>query len=313
MRLFHSLDETAGRFGPSALTVGNFDGVHAGHRRIMRRVAEIARERGWKPSVLTFDPHPASVVAPDRAPALMTTPAERARLMAQEGIAQVLILPFTRELSLLTAEEFARNILHQALGARAVLVGHNFHFGYEQAGDVDALARFGERYEFSTEVIPAVTVRGRTASSSEIRRLIRQGRVSLAGRLLERPFTLEGEVVHGYGIGSKQTVPTLNLKPTAGLLPANGVYVTRTQADDGRSWPSITNVGFRPTFGGEVVTVETFLLSSLEGGSPPRIRVGFLRRLREERKFTDPALLKQQILRDVEQARAYFRRLEAAV
>jgi riboflavin kinase/FMN adenylyltransferase len=297
-------------FGPSALTIGNFDGVHAGHREILQRVVELARERGWKPSVLTFDPHPARIVAPERAPRLLTTPEERARLMRAEGIEQVLILPFTPELAAFTPERFVREIVVERLEARAVLVGDNFRFGHEHAGDTRLLAELGRQYGFLVEALPAIRMRGRVVSSSEVRRLIDAGNVALAGRLLERPYALTGEVVSGQGIGSKQTVPTLNLAPAAEVLPARGVYITRTgDLEAGRRWNSVTNIGTRPTFGGDSVTVETFLLDPLEGASPRAIRVEFLRRLREERRFADAASLKQQILRDVGRAQTYFRRV----
>jgi riboflavin kinase/FMN adenylyltransferase len=298
------------QFGPSALTIGNFDGVHAGHREILRRVVALARERGWKPSVLTFDPHPARIVAPERAPRLLTTPAERARLMREEGIEQVLILPFTRELAGFSPERFVREIVVERLEARAVLVGDNFRFGHEHAGDTRLLAELGRQFQFRVEAVPAIRMRGRVVSSSEVRRLIDAGNVALAGRLLARPYALEGEVVSGQGIGSKQTVPTLNLAPAAEVMPARGVYVTRTaDAASGRSWTSVTNIGTRPTFGGDSVTIETFLLDPLEGASPLAIRVEFLRRLREERRFEDAAALKLQILWDVARAQAFFRRV----
>ncbi|HOL69821.1 MAG TPA: bifunctional riboflavin kinase/FAD synthetase [Bryobacteraceae bacterium] len=309
IRVFWSLEEAAGRFGPCALTIGNFDGVHAGHRRILRRVVAVARERGWKPSALSFDPHPTRIVATERAPRLMTTPARRASLMGEEGIEQLLVLPFTPEFSRLTPEEFARQVLVEALDARAVLVGDNFRFGHEHAGDTRTLAELGRRLGFSTEVIPAIRMRGRIVSSSEVRRLVEAGNVSLACRLLETPFAIEGEVAPGRGIGSKQTVPTLNLVPGDGLVPATGVYVTRTRdLDSPRVWDSITNCGRRPTFGGGELTVETYLLDPLEGPAPRAIRVQFLRRLREERKFPSAEALKEQIMRDVARARKYFRR-----
>jgi riboflavin kinase/FMN adenylyltransferase len=311
IRIFRSLEEAKPVFGPSALTIGNFDGVHAGHRRILRRVSELASENGWNPSVLTFDPHPAKVVAPARAPRLMTTPEQRCRFMEQEGIRQVLILPFTEDLARMTPENFVRQILVDALGAKAVLVGENFRFGRGQVGDVQLLRKLGPEYGFITEVIPGVTLRRSLVSSSEIRRLVDSGDVSRAGRLLGRPFALEGDVVHGYGIGTRQTVPTLNLATPAEVLPAVGVYVTRTHeinGSDGRSWSSVTNVGYRPTFGGTELSIETFLLSTFEGATPVRIRVEFLRRLREEKKFDTPEKLKLQILSDVRRAQTYFRR-----
>lgn len=309
IRIFRSLGEVKSNFGPAALTIGNFDGVHAGHRRILRRTCEVAAANGWKPSVLTFDPHPTKIVAPSRSPRLMTTPEQRCRLMEQEGIRQVLVLPFTDAVAHMSPESFVREILADALGAKAVLVGENFRFGYKHAGDVRLLRELAEKLGLMTEVVPAVTLRRLFVSSSEIRKLIEAGDVSRACRLLERPFALEGDVIHGHGIGAAKTVPTLNLSTQAEVLPAAGVYVTRTHDLAGRSWRSVTNVGYRPTFGGRDLSIETFLLDGLEGETPQRITVEFLRRLRDESKFDSSELLKAQILRDVRRAQAYFRRI----
>jgi riboflavin kinase/FMN adenylyltransferase len=312
MTIFRSLEETPAGFGPCALTIGNFDGVHYGHRRILRRVRELADSRRWKASVLTFDPHPTRVVAPDRSPLLMTTPERRAELMRREGIEQVLILPFTSELAQLAPEDFVRQILIDRLGARAVLVGDNFRFGHRHAGTVELLTELGRRLGFETEVVPAVTCRGRIVSSSAVRELLLAGNVSLAARFLLRPYALEGDVVSGRGVGSKQTVPTLNLATAAELIPARGVYVTRTRSlDEAHEWTSVTNIGYRPTFGAsEQLSIETFLLDPLDE-TPRRIAVEFLRRIREERKFETPEALRSQILRDVRAAQSYFRRLRA--
>src|ERR1039458_1800734 len=267
MRVYRSLEEVPREFGPSALTIGNFDGVHYGHRQILRRVKAVAEEHGWRPSVLTFDPHPTRVVAPQRTPALLTSPGRRAELMAEEGIEQVLILPFTKELAQLSPEEFARQLPVAALGARAVLVGDNFRFGKDQAGNVAVLAELGRQLGFTTEVVPAVTCRGRVVSSSGIRHLIRAGHVASAARLLQHAYALEGEVAGGRGIGSKQTVPTLNLATRAEVIPADGVYITRTRdTANGREWNSVTNIGYRPTFGAShELTIETFLLDPPHG------------------------------------------------
>jgi riboflavin kinase / FMN adenylyltransferase len=309
-RVFHSLDEVPADFGPSALTIGNFDGVHGGHRRILQRVREIAGERSWKASVLTFDPHPATVVAPARAPRLMTVPEQRCALMRGEGIEQVLILPFTADVARLTAEEFVEQVLVQKLGARAVVVGENFRFGHKQAGNTRLLEALGDRLGFLTEVVTAVSCRGMRVSSSGLRQLLEAGEVARAERLLGRPYALEGTVVSGRGVGAKKTVPTLNLSTRSGVLPKRGVYVTRTtDLADSRSWESVTNIGYRPTFGdGDQLSIETFLLEPLEGETPRSIRVEFLWRLREERKFESPEALKTQILKDVARAQAYFRR-----
>jgi riboflavin kinase / FMN adenylyltransferase len=313
MQVYHSLAGLPRDFGPSALSIGNFDGVHFGHRRILRRVKEIASERGWKASVLTFDPHPTRVVAPGRTPPLLTSPERRAALMGEEGIAQVLILPFTPELAMLTPEEFVSQLLVTALGARAVLVGDNFRFGHRAAGNAAVLAELGRRFGFATETVPAVAWRGRVVSSTGIRESIRAGKVSLGARLLQHAYGIEGEVVSGRGVGSRQTVPTLNLATRAEVIQANGVYITRTRdLADGREWNSLTNIGYRPTFGAsDQLTIETFLLDALAGETPQRIRLEFLRRVREERKFDSPEALRQQILQDARTAQAYFRRTKA--
>jgi riboflavin kinase/FMN adenylyltransferase len=315
LTIYRSLAEVPADFGPSALTIGNFDGVHFGHRRILKRVVALAREHGWKPSVLTFDPHPTRVVAPARAPKLLTSPERRAELMCEEGIEQVLILPFTGELAALTPEEFVRQLVMERLGARAVLVGENFRFGHRQAGNVQVLMALGQRLGFETEVVPVAECRGRIASSSGIREAIQVGRVALAARLLQHAYGIEGDVIKGHGVGARQTVPTLNMATEAEVLPARGVYLTRTwERQTGRVWNSITNVGYRPTFGDtEQLSIETFLLDPLEGESPSRIRVEFLCRVRDERKFDTPEALKQQILKDVRVAQNYFRRARSWV
>lgn len=309
-RIYRSLTGIGPEARPSAVTIGNFDGVHEGHRAIFRRVVAAGRENGWKPSVLTFDPHPTRVVAPDRAPKLLSTSDERFALMGHEGIEQIFVIPFDRPFSQLGPEEFVGSVLVDMIGAKAVLVGENFRFGKRQAGDVKMLAELGRRYGFTTEIVPGVRMRGLMVSSSEVRRLILAGRVGIACRLLGRPYALEGRVTPGHGVGSKQTVPTLNLATEAEVLPASGVYITRTDELGGgaRKWPSITNVGFRPTFDGNELTIETYLLEPVGGDSPDRIRVQLLRRVREERKFDSPEALKTQILRDVARAQAYHRR-----
>lgn len=298
---------------PSAVTIGNFDGVHAGHRLLMHRAISVAREYGCEPAVLTFDPHPTRLIAPDRAPRLLTTIGQRRALIRDLGIDRILVLPFTPEVSRLSPDQFVRQVLVERLNARAVLVGENFRFGSRAAGNTTTLRILGQQHGYRTEVVSPVYLRGGMVSSSEIRRLVDLGNVGRAARLLERPHAVEGRIVSGFGIGSKQTVPTLNLETAAEVLPANGVYVTRTfDLESGRMWDSITNIGNRPTFNGDRLTIETFLLSAFSGEAPVAIRLEFLRRVRAERKFESPDLLKAQIFRDVARAQAYFRRLRAA-
>jgi riboflavin kinase/FMN adenylyltransferase len=305
--VFRQLDRIPPDFGPCALTIGNFDGVHVGHREIMRRTVELARVNGWKAAALTFDPHPLQVVAPERAPKLMTTAAQRCEILGDLGMDEVLVLPFDESVARISPDAFVREIVAGKLGARAVLVGKDFRFGHKHAGDTALLERMGAELGFAMVPIPAVTLRGERVSSSLIRRMVEAGQVSKACRYLARPFYLEGPVVAGKGIGRAQTVPTLNLVPGTELLPKTGVYVTHT-VGNGAAWNSITNVGFRPTFDGQGLTVETFLFGPLDG-SPERIRVKFLMRLRDERKFENADVLKAQILSDVKRAQTYFRRV----
>jgi riboflavin kinase/FMN adenylyltransferase len=313
MKVFRSSAEIGADFGPSVVAIGNFDGVHAGHRQIMRRMVALARERGYTPTILTFDPHPARVLAPDRAPKLLMTIDQRVRAMESEGIEAVFLLPFSLDFAKLTPEEFAESILAKALHARVILVGDDFRFGYKQSGNVDTLRTLGHTLGFELEAVAGIARRGQRISSSEIRKLVTAGAVSRGCRLLGTPgapFALEGKVVAGHGIGSKQTVPTLNLDPLNEVIPKTGVYVTRTRdLDSSQAWNSITNVGYRPTFNGDSLTIETFLLDPLDGSSPIRIEVSFLKYLRDEKKFESPAALKSQILNDVNVASRLHRRL----
>jgi riboflavin kinase/FMN adenylyltransferase len=304
------LIEAAG-FKPCALTIGNFDGVHLAHRRLLKTTLDVANGAGLKPAVLMFDPHPSCVVAPERAPRLLTSLEERCELIRGQGIEHVLIQPFTVELSRLTPEEFATQFLRDGLDARCVVVGENFRFGCKQAGDARTLQELGAKLGFEARLLETVRWRGRRVSSGEVRKLVAAGEVGIAGRLLERPYAISGDIVHGHGIGSKQTVPTLNLRSDAQVIPARGVYITRTSETGGaRQWNSITNIGYRPTFGGDdALSIETFLLDPLAGATPEKIRLEFLRRVRDERKFESPEALKAQILRDVGRAKAYFRRV----
>jgi len=300
----------ASDFAPSALTIGNFDGVHIGHRRLIAHIREAAQVIDARPSVLTFDPHPARIVAPDRAPRLLTTVDERCTLLESAGIEQIFVLPFTREIAQLSPEEFVRDIVAAALKTKMVIVGENFRFGHKQAGDTRVLAQLGKQYGFETCIADVIECRGRVASSSAVRSFVTEGDVDNAWRFLARPYSIAGEVVRGHGIGSKQTVPTLNLKTSSEILPRVGVYVTRTRdLRNNRRWNSVSNIGYRPTFAdaADELSIETFLLEPLTGESPEQIEIQFLHRVRDERKFENPEALKAQIFRDVNRAQAFFR------
>jgi riboflavin kinase/FMN adenylyltransferase len=308
--VFFSLDSARNRFGPCALTIGNFDGVHLGHRALIAAAKRYANNMRIATAVLAFHPHPTVFVAPTRVPQLICSLEERIRLLMAAGADRVLIMPFNSELARFTPQQFVSQVLVDGLRVKGIFVGDNFRFGYQQSGTPATLEQLGRHYDFISHFLRPVTFRGQVVSSSLIRRYLSEGRVSLAGRLLGRCFSLEGPVVSGQGIGSKQTVPTLNLKPANGQLVPRGVYVTETEEpSSGRRWQSITNAGVRPTFGGDELTIETFLLQPLEGNSPEHIRVYFRRFLRPEQTFPDADALKTQILKDVQRAKSYWQRI----
>jgi riboflavin kinase/FMN adenylyltransferase len=303
LRVCRRAGEAAAVFAPSALTIGNFDGVHLGHQELIRRL----RGAAGVPSVLTFDPHPTSVVAPARAPRLLSTIAERLAWMEELGVEQALVEPFDHAFASLDPGQFVERIVAGAARARLVVVGENFRFGARQAGDTAMLAELGRRHGFDVQVAPPVSYRGQMVSSTLVRARIESGAVARAARLLGRPYAIGGPIVTGHGVGSRQTVPTLNLATTAQVIPARGVYVTQVEIDG--AWrEAVTNIGFRPTFGGDAaLSIESFALDGV-AATPAAIRVRFLWRLRAERKFDDAAALRAQILKDVVRARAYFRR-----
>ena len=309
MRIIRDLHELEPLRRPSVVTVGNFDGVHLAHQRLLQSVVETGRQTGAVAAAVTFEPHPSRVLAPERAPKLLTPLERKVRLIEQQGIDLLVVLPFTRDFSRLSPLEFVRQVLAEKLRAAAVVVGPNFRFGHGQAGDVALLTELGREHGFRTEVLPVVEVRGERVSSSRIRELLSEGRASAAGRLLGRPFAVYGPVVRGIGVGRKQTVPTLNLAPYEEQLPKRGVYVTQTKV--GReTYESVTNVGHKPTFGEHRLTVESFLLNFSGEIKETAMEVEFLHRLRDEMKFPSPAALKTQIEQDARRSVKFFRLLK---
>ena len=294
----------------SVLAIGNFDGIHLGHQAILRATVERAHALSAVSTVLTFDPSPRKVLRPESAPLRLSTIAQRLGWFNALGIEAAVIMPFTLELSRLSPEEFVEQILVRDLQVRAVPVGENFHFGHKQAGNVKLLNELGARNGFEVVIIPPVECHGEVVSSTIIRREVAEGDVSHAGRLLGRPFALTGEVVTGTGTGRKFTFPTLNLAAEQELLPARGVYITRTVLEgETCSHRSVTNIGVRPTFNGSSLSVETHLLNFQPETTPKRIEVRFWERLREEKKFGGPEELRAQIAHDISAANQFFNRL----
>jgi len=300
-------------WGRSVVTIGVFDGVHRGHQRIVARAVESAAELGLPVVVVTFDPHPDEVVRPGTHPPLLCTARREWELLAGLGVDAVLVIPFTLEFSRLGPDEFVRAVLVDRLHAARVVVGDNFRFGHKQAGDVKFLRELGMRDGFDVIVHQPVVMDGEIVSSTLIRKYVSEGEVTRAARMLGRAFALTGEVVAGTGTGRKFTFPTLNLRAEQELLPAKGVYITRTVLEgEPSSHRSVTNVGMRPTFNGTGLTVETHLLDYSGNFSPKRIEVRFWKKLREEKKFAGPEELRAQIAKDIARANLFFARLRKA-
>jgi riboflavin kinase/FMN adenylyltransferase len=307
MQIFRKLDDVPADFGASLVSVGNFDGVHRAHAHVLGEIVTRARQSGLKAMAVTFEPHPARILRPESTFKLLTPTPEKLRLLEATGIDAVLLLPFGRDLSLLTPRQFAERILKKKLRAREVHEGYNFRFGHKAAGDIRLLAELGREMGFEVVTYPEMTLRGETVSSSHIRELLVQGRVSRARHLLARPFCVLGTPGRGRGYGSKYTVPTINLARYEELVPKDGVYITCTRVAQER-FESVTNVGNRPTFGADLFAIETHLLNfhPLEITPETEVEICFLDRMRDEIKFPSVDALRQQITLDVNEARRYF-------
>ena len=310
MTIFHHLDEIPRDFGPAFVSVGNFDGVHRAHRHVIDEIVRRAKAENAHSMVVTFEPHPARILRPDDAPKLLTPLPEKLRLLQATGVDAVLLLPFSRDLSLMTPHQFAHEILKKRLHARQLHEGYNFHFGRKAAGNVHTLREFGREMGFEVHEYPELRLRGESVSSSHIRKLLSQGRVSRARHLLARPFSILSTAGRGRGYGAKYTVPTINLSHYEELVPKDGVYITRTRIGS-ECFDSVTNVGNRPTFGADSFAIETHLLNfhPLALSAETEVEIHFLDRLRDEIRFPSVEALKDQIGRDVRKAQTYLRRL----
>src|SRR6202167_723698 len=310
MLVFHKLEDVPAGFGPSLVSVGNFDGVHRAHAHVLGEIVRRAREGGAKAVAVTFEPHPGRILRPDSGLKLLTPLPEKLRSLESTGVDAVLILPFGRDLSLMTPRQFAERILKKKLHAREVHEGFNFRFGHKAAGDMAMLAELGREMGFEVKVYPEMTLRGEPVSSSQIRKLLTAGRVSRARHLLARPFSILGTPGRGRGYGSKYTVPTINLARYEELVPKDGGYITWTRVGTER-FDSVTNVGNRPTFGADSFAIETHLLNfhPIELTPESEVEICFLDRLRDEIKFPSVEALREQIAKDVKKARRYFRLL----
>jgi riboflavin kinase / FMN adenylyltransferase len=311
MQIFHQLADVPADYGPSVATIGNFDGVHRGHQWVIAEVVARARAFGIRSIAITFDPHPARVLRPESSQPLITPLSKKLELLAATGIDDVLILPFTSELSRMTARTFASEVLQQTLHVRELHEGETFRFGYQAEAGIESLEALGRELGFSVKVYAPRSIRGHTISSSRVRQLISDGNVSHVRALLGRSFAIRGTPAPGRGYGTRYTVPTINLATYAELLPGNGVYITSLTIGTGPSsetFDAVTNVGNRPTFGADSFAVESHLLNfhplALNEQTP--LTLTFLQRLRAEMRWPSPEALREQIGRDVVKAKRYF-------
>jgi riboflavin kinase/FMN adenylyltransferase len=306
MRLFHGTDN-AKIMRPTVLTLGVFDGLHLGHQLIVSTVVERARTLGAVPTVITFDPHPRAVLHPESAPPLLQTFDQKIEAFGALGVEQTIVIRFTQDFAHIEAEDFLRDVVHERLHAFEVYLGRGFAFGRNRAGNIELLRKVSGQLGFRADEVPEVRLRHQRISSSRIRELLIEGRVNLARRMLGRPYGVEGRVVHGAERGRVLGFPTANLRPENRVIPRGGVYVTATLIEG--AWRrSITNIGTRPTFESAAAqpSVETYVMGWTGDLYGDVVRVRFLRRLRDERKFASIEELKQQIEHDRDRAAEYF-------
>jgi riboflavin kinase/FMN adenylyltransferase len=304
----HFPDDPSPRWPNPVLALGNFDGLHRGHAKIIDRVRRRAGERGGTPAAMTFDPHPPRVVRPDKAPPLLMTTEQRLEALGRAGMQSVAVVRFTREMSLWDPEMFVKTVLVDWIRVAEVWVGANFLFGHDRAGTFSVLRSLGSRYGFRAEKIDPVRYKDFVVSSTRVRRLIAEGRVDEAGALLGHHYFIDGTVVRGDARGREIGFPTANLQSANELIPPPGVYATMAGLN-GIEHPSVTNIGTRPTFGGGEVRVESHLLDGARDLYDARLRLSFVQRLRDERAFPDVDALRAQIDADARAARRLFGRI----
>ncbi len=307
MQVFRHLEDVPADFGPTIVSIGNFDGIHRAHQAVLHELVMRARYAGARALAVTFDPHPTRILRPDKELKLITPLPVKLKLFEQTGVDGVLVLPFTRDLSMMSPHDFVQQILIETLHVREIHEGYNFHFGHKAAGNVDVLREFGKELGFEVFVYPEMKLRRENVSSSQIRRLLREGDVSKARHLLGRPFSIHSNPGRGRGYGHKYTVPTINLVPYEELVPRDGVYITRSLIGD-VCFDSVTNVGKRPTFGPDSFAIESHMLNfhPIEVTADTPYELIFFEWVRPEIKFPSTDALRDQIAKDVHKARRLF-------
>ena len=305
MRIFRSIDIRE-KFKNPVLTIGNYDGLHLGHRRIIERVKERARELDGTAMLMTFHPHPLKVLRPDKEVAAITPEDQKERVIEEAGIDVLFVVPFTEEFSRISPEAFVKTILVETLAIKGMVIGHDFRFGTAGKGNVARLEKMSREYGFFVEVMDAIALDGERVGSNRVRSLVAEGDVAKVAQLLGRPYMISGKVVRAKGRGRTIGFPTINLRTDYPLIPANGVYVTEVEAL-GRRYGAVTNIGLNPTFeNGQERSIETFILDFNDDLYDKEVRLRFFRRIRNEERFASVDELKARIAEDVHTARDYF-------
>lgn len=311
MDVFKNIDDISEDFQRAVVTIGNFDGVHLGHQHIFHKVIHEARREGSRALVITFEPHPKSVLHPERQPFyLITSLEEKVARIAETGIDGLLLIPFSREFSFTTAREFIHSILWGRLRIRKIFIGHDYTFGRNREGNETLLAADGEKLGFAVEVISAFKIGEVLISSSLTRNLILAGRVREAARYLGRPYNLSGEVIAGHRRGRAIGFPTANIRPDKVLVPARGIYAVRLVLHN-KAHQGVLNIGFNPTFDDRALSVECYIFDFDEDIYGMRLDIRFVDRIRDEMKFDGPLQLAEQIRRDVVRALEILKETES--
>jgi riboflavin kinase/FMN adenylyltransferase len=303
MEVIHGIDKIKRKFNNPVITIGNFDGVHIGHLSLFQRVKDLAETMGGESIIITFYPHPIKVLFPSNGPPLITTHEQKVHLIEEAGIDVFVVIEFTPEFATMTASDFVQEIIHAKIGARAVVVGPDYRFGYKREGDIPALTRMGQELNFEVHVVPDITLNGVEISSSTIREFVIGGDLKRAREMLGRDYQVAGKVVRGRDRGGRLLgFPTANLQLIDELTPKPGVYATEVVIE-GQLYDGATNIGYSPTFENGAFSVETHILDFSEDIYGKIIQVRFIERLRDEKTFSGPEELSQQIRKDVERAK----------
>lgn len=308
MTTIYTLNDLPEDIKNPVVTIGNFDGVHWAHQAIFRKVMDRAKDLGGTSMVITFEPHPMKVMSPKKAKPLITLLEQKKELMINQGIDILLLIRFTLEFAAISARDFVKNILVDRLGIKEIAVGYDYAFGHNREGNIDLLKEMGKQFNFRVHQVGPVYVGKRLVSSTSIRNLITEGKVSKAKQLLGRNYQIRGEVIRGRNRGGPQLgYPTANLKLSDELIPKEGVYVVTVDLK-GKIYQGLTNIGYNPTFRDKTLSVETYILDLSADILKERLKINFLSRLRDEITFASAKELSQQISRDIEQAQEFFRK-----